>query len=733
MFCTQLRPNRENVDTEHWTQVTRRKPKPASSGSAPGKKAKPSPQQPVFHLWRDPTLPQHVGSYKAVSDELQQGKSPSAKVVEVNEPQADELRNLWQAHDIKNASITLAFVNCEAPAHAKKQWLHVTAGGAPPTVKLIPCLVLGGQTCQLPAVKVTQAQAPATAEAAVLRVTLDKQYVADEDWKKAMLKPANAFHAMTEKKGLSKQIIATYGWRILSAARCTDQVTGFLKVNSSAKDLFLHASGIDGFFIDTLAKHGPKANVDWITPLVDEPRAEYRARVLSEAEGQGVALRQGHGAALGVRTPTRPNDTPKAANWQLDGVPKSWSLENVCGLLTENKWTDVAPVSKPQGNRGWIVRATAPDTALCHVFELSNTSIMLHLAAHRGPKRLQKPIARAGCDIRPAVSKWSKAVGGTVAHAKTAEAPPPNSPMQVEKDDNNTEEMDTSGQNSKRSNETTGTSPEKKKARAACSDFDKPFGFQRFDCGGNGDCGYRAAAAAYALSDGRDLKETRENAATLGATLRAQVASHLKKHQLWKDSWTPDPRWTEATEGGTVPTTYDEWLESTARPGRWVCGPTLIGIATRLKRNLVVFTFTDGHWEKADLVTPVQSNAKDMSTAASFPALPLFLKDKHYFTLEPQEDGWPAAWSTPTDKNGILTFTVAVAKAYEAGSRPALPVLPANSRPTRPWPKSAVKFEKLASAFQLSKKPCTSCREKLEKLAAAVKLFYICQKLFSCH
>ena len=39
-----------------------------------------------------------------------------------------------------------------------------------------------------------------------------------------------------------------------------------------------------------------------------------------------------------------------------------------------------------------------------------------------------------------------------------------------------------------------------------------------------------------------------------------------------------------------------------------------------------------------------------MSTAASFPALPLFLKDKHYFTLEPQEDGWPAAWSTPTDK-----------------------------------------------------------------------------------
>ena len=481
----------QTVDTEDWTRVTRRKPKPDKVGGG-NDTAKPKPNMPVFHLWRDPTLPHHVSSYKAVSNDLQEGKPPKARIVEVTGPQADDLRNLWQSHDIKNASITLAFVNSEAPAQAKKQWLHVTAGGAPPTVRLVPCLCLGSQASQLPTVKVTQATAPAVAEAAVLRVTFDKQYVSEDEWKRTVSKPANAFHAMTEKKGLTQQIIATYGWRILSASRCSDQVTGFLKVTSSAKDAFLHASGIGGWFIDSLAKHGPKANVEWITPLIDEPRIDYRIRVLSDADGSGVALRQGSGAALGIRTPSRPTDTPKAANWQLDGVPKFWTLENVCSLLTENKWTDVAPISKPQGNRGWILRATPPDNGLCHVFELPNAApIILHLAAHRGPKRQQKPIARAGCDIRPAVSKWSKAVGGTVASGKIAEATPPKDAMEVEvTHSSNGEEMDTSGQAAKRQTETKGASPEKKRAKAVCTNFDTPFGFQRVDCGGNGDCGY---------------------------------------------------------------------------------------------------------------------------------------------------------------------------------------------------------------------------------------------------
>lgn len=75
---------------------------------------------------------------------------------------------------------------------------------------------------------------------------------------KAVAKPANAFHVACDKKGLSKQIISSYGWR-LTAAKCEDQFTAFLNVNTSDKAQFLRISGFEGFFIDSLAKRGPKS------------------------------------------------------------------------------------------------------------------------------------------------------------------------------------------------------------------------------------------------------------------------------------------------------------------------------------------------------------------------------------------------------------------------------------------------------------------------------------------
>ena len=88
------------------------------------------------------------------------------------------------------------------------------------------------------------------------------------------------------------------------------------------------------------------------------------------------------------------------------------------------------------------------------------------------PLELFQPIARAGCDIRPAVSKWSKAVGGTVASGNIAEATPPKDAMEVEvAHSSNGEEMDTSGQATKRQTETKGASPEKKEGQSCLYEF----------------------------------------------------------------------------------------------------------------------------------------------------------------------------------------------------------------------------------------------------------------------
>ena len=303
-------------------------------------------------------------------------------------------------------------------------------------------------------------------------------------------------------------------------------------------------------------------------------------------------------------------------NWQLDGVPRNWTLQNVCEFLTIHNWTDVLPISKPLRNRGWIVRAAAPDTAPCHVFELSNASIVLHLASTRAPKRRQHPIARAGCDNRPTLSKWSKdagVVGQPPAQSEIAatQLDSFSSDMQVDSNNQNAAGEANIAPGEKRESDTQGLSPEKRKVKADHADSPtEPFGYKLFDCGGQGDCGYRAAAAAYALESGRDAKETKANAKALGATLRAQVASHLKKHHHYKASWSPDSRWTQQTEGGPVPKTYDQWLEACARPGRWVCGPTLVGIATRLKRNLIIFRYENGSWSKVCFITPHETCAE---------------------------------------------------------------------------------------------------------------------------
>ena len=153
-------------------------------------------------------------------------------------------------------------------------------------------------------------------------------------------------------------------------------------------------SGIEGWFIDSLAKHGPKPAVEWIAPAIDESRSQYCESVVREANDAGVALRQGKGVTLRIRAARPDSSKPRPANWQIEGAPRSWSGD----FLSANGWKDVTPISG-----GWLFRALATDTALFHVYEVGECTIVVHL------DRKQKLIAKAGSDIRPAASKWAKA------------------------------------------------------------------------------------------------------------------------------------------------------------------------------------------------------------------------------------------------------------------------------------------------------------------------------------
>ena len=84
-------------------------------------------------------------------------------------------------------------------------------------------------------------------------------------------------------------------------------------------------------------------------------------------------------------------------------------------------------------------------------------------------------------------------------------------------------------------------------------------GFSFCDLGGGGDCAYRSLAVACALQDSRDVTESINASKKLGATLRAQVRSHISRHEHVKRDFKPDPRWFEKLEDGPVPVTYEQY------------------------------------------------------------------------------------------------------------------------------------------------------------------------------
>lgn len=140
---------------------------------------------------------------------------------------------------------------------------------------------------------------------------------------------------------------------------------------------------------------------------------------------------------------------------------------------TTHKWTEDLPISKPLGDRGWVVRAVAPDTTPCHVYDLSNTCIVSHLASTRAPKRCQHAIARAGCDIRPALSKWSKdagVVGQPPAQSEIAKTQLDSLPRDKQGDSKSQDEAGDASMapGEKRESDTHGLSVEKKGQSRPC-------------------------------------------------------------------------------------------------------------------------------------------------------------------------------------------------------------------------------------------------------------------------
>ena len=567
------------------------------------KASHPVQPSPIYRLWTSPDNRDSIATAAHVKKELENGKMPVATLVAANYETATELKTLAQAHgltEIKTA-VVLTFGDC--PGDLENRWVHVTQKGHGPELIKFPVVALGKALPTFPTCQVAPAALPTDpVEAMTLRVTIPFCFC-KHSWRNCQSKPANVVSGMLRDYDLQKTFISTYGWRTLQSQRWTgyaEAVTGFLKVDKSGLDGLLRISGKHGVFIEHLAQNRPGdvIDIEWISQEHDEDDMTYFTRVTSQAHDNGFTYRRQGKSRLGLRPPqgTMPTASNRAKVWEARGVSHQWSTGILTSWLKKQKFEDISLMSQPRKGRGWLFRAKHASNSFCFAFENDkgeNISISQHFHHAKAPK--QTPIKAAGKSMGH-TNVWNTLNGSMgVSRPKAAEV------KNAEQDDAQMPQSNGDGETSGDTKRPAppGSSPEKKRVHLHKDFGDRSEtnfqGYEFADAGGNGDCGYRSLAVAYAIQDSRDVDTAIQAGRPMGATLRAQNTSHISKYRHFESVFAIDPRWTIELEGGPVPTTYTEWVESTARPNRWIDGPCLSTAATELRRNIAIWKWETDH------------------------------------------------------------------------------------------------------------------------------------------
>ena len=627
-----------------------------------GRIAQPAKNQ-SFRLWTPPSQSHLIGTVSVVRTDLEAGRIPSCRLLAANYSTALELQALVRSHELDSSVKTaVAILYGEVPPEVASHWVHVQKKGAGPEVKKIPLVPLGSSLPDLPKCQVAKISTLDTADdSVVLRVSIPSCFV-DE----LPNKPANFIQELLKTNGLQHAFVSSYGWRSLDSSASwqdpkPEAITGFLKIAAAYKDNLLKLSGERAVFFEPLAKHRGASVIDWIPQDPTEVDFDYFSRVSAE-NSHGLTYRRQGRSRLGRRLPEGSSaKVDRVRVWEAKGIPTSWTTGKLVQWLESNKWTDVELVSQATKFRGWLFRGKAHGEALCYAFEYENGKhIGVSQFFHSAKPPKQTPIRSAGRSLDSSKQTMWHSINGPkgvpmkAANLKAADASQSmfvdESKPDGETVDNTTPDGSTPG--AKRADvKTANLSPEKKKSKtdnASDASVDKSStdfrGYEFLDVGGDGDCAFRCAAVSYALQDGRGVSETTSIAKNLGATLRAQVASHLQKYNHFESTFEVDPRWNEKLEGGPVPSSYKEWVQACSRPKRWVDGPGLVTISTRLSRDVVIWKWTNDRWEKQIVIHPLAAHPRSAEQAHAHPPIPLFLKDGHYRTLKPDSAPFPKEW-----------------------------------------------------------------------------------------
>ena len=528
----------------------------------------------------------------------------------------------------------------------------------------------------LPSALTQAAKTPAAPEVVRLSVTVPKVLAPKDLWESFKDQPGAQLKSWCERV-CPAALRQSFSWRettLSQKGRSVVVLQGLAVVDKTKAEGLLDCSGQGGvFFCTDKASVQKKVQVKWMQSTEAETMPAYLKRVQDEARKSGlsIAWRVGDPVQLGLRCkPGTGSATPGVtAAWRVRKVPASWTEEDLLEALASAGWHELSVTSVPSfPKRPWFIRARAPHDAPCDLLGIEigkDATLLLDRIVGRSNVKVASQTS-----LNPRVSRNSdrsvnpkasgqQSAGAATNSAATGQAASPDAGAQVTKRPRPVGTCDSDMPvDAEEGDKPKDPSADSKTCEPTQIDVGEglsqpPPGadarvrhrtrspvdvsWREIDAGGAGACGFNSVAVAYGLRQGEEEALLLTKAAARGKTLRQQVHQWIAEHkQEASDGWILDPRATETTEGGSLPTDFDTWHDNILRPNRWICQFTLRAAARRLGVRIVVVRHNGTSWEE-----PLAVGKAGRATQP----LVLALRDDHYTVLVPKaRRELPGAW-----------------------------------------------------------------------------------------
>ncbi|CAE7425932.1 unnamed protein product, partial [Symbiodinium microadriaticum] len=511
----------------------------------------------------------------------------------------------------------------------------------------------------LPSALTQAAKTPAAPEVVRLSVTVPKVLAPKDLWESFKDQPGAQLKSWCERV-CPAALRQSFSWRettLSQKGRSVVVLQGLAVVDKTKAEGLLDCSGQGGvFFCTDKASVQKKVQVKWMQSTEAETMPAYLKRVQDEARKSGlsIAWRVGDPVQLGLRCkPGTGSATPGVtAAWRVRKVPASWTEEDLLEALASAGWHELSVTSVPSfPKRPWFIRARAPHDAPCDLLgiEIGKDATLL-LDRSVNPKASGQQSAGAATNSAATGQAASPDAGAQVTKRPrpvgTCDSDMPVDAEEGDKPKDPSADSKTCEPTQIDVGEGLSQPPPGADARVrhrTRSPVD--VSWREIDAGGAGACGFNSVAVAYGLRQGEEEALLLTKAAARGKTLRQQVHQWIAEHkQEASDGWILDPRATETTEGGSLPTDFDTWHDNILRPNRWICQFTLRAAARRLGVRIVVVRHNGTSWEE-----PLAVGKAGRATQP----LVLALRDDHYTVLVEQPLAVAFSKELPDDQTGF--------------------------------------------------------------------------------